>query len=189
MAGSGSSYYIHYSEGENAGGKLPGEAHLSIFCLSGQGRLEPVFDERILQSLLQRIGAQLHQGTLRLSGQPWIGNEGLAPRDLAFLQEARRVVLQHLDNEQFGVRQLAQAMQMGRTRLFRRIKAITGRPAVSFINQVRIAEARYLLAATDLTVSEIAFRTGFSDPSYLRRVFLRETGITLTEYRRRLKSS
>ena len=52
---------------------------------------------------------------------------------------------------------------------------------------MRIEQAKALLANTGLTVSEVAWRTGFSDPGYLRRVFLRETGERLGEYRRRCR--
>jgi AraC-like DNA-binding protein len=101
-----------------------------------------------------------------------------------FLQKARARVLEHLDDETFGVAELADTLFLCRAQLFRKVKALTGRNVAAFIHQVRIEEARRLLATTDLTVAEIAWRTGFSDPSYLRRVFLRETGETLARYRR-----
>jgi AraC-like DNA-binding protein len=111
-----------------------------------------------------------------------------APRhpldETPFLEKARTCVLAHLDDENFGVAELAGALFLCRAQLFRKIKALTGRNVAAFIHQIRIEQARRLLDTTDLTVAEIAWRTGFSDPSYLRRVFLRETGQTLSQYRR-----
>lgn len=101
-----------------------------------------------------------------------------------FLKKARACLLEHIDDENFGVTELAGALFLCRTQLFRKIKALTGRNAAAFIQKVRIEQARRLLDTTDFTVAEIAWRTGFSDPSYLRRVFLQETGLTLACYRR-----
>lgn len=53
----------------------------------------------------------------------------------------------------------------------------------------RIEATKALLLQGDLTISEIVCRTGFSDPSYLRRVFLLETGETLAQYRRGLRKA
>ncbi len=101
-----------------------------------------------------------------------------------FLLQVRTSILANLENESFGVAELAAAVHLSRTQLFRRIKALTGRNVARYIHLVRIQEVRRLLACTELSVSEVAWRTGFTDPSYLRRVFLRETGETLARYRR-----
>jgi transcriptional regulator GlxA family with amidase domain len=104
-----------------------------------------------------------------------------------FLVHVRACIIAHLDDESFGVTELAAAVCLCRTQLFRRIKALTGRNAARYIHQVRIEEAKALLASTALSVAEIAWRCGFTDPSYLRRVFLLETGQTLAAYRGSLR--
>ena len=101
-----------------------------------------------------------------------------------FLLQVSTSILANLDDEAFGVAELAVAMHISRTQLFRRIKALTGRNVARYIHLVRIQEVKRLLLCTELSVAEVAWRTGFADPSYLRRVFLRETGETLARYRR-----
>ena len=101
-----------------------------------------------------------------------------------FLRRARACLLEHIEDENFGVAELARQLCICRAQLFRKIKALTGRNAAAFIHYVRIEQAKRLLDTTDLTIAEIAWRTGFSDPSYLRRVFLQQTGETLAYYRR-----
>lgn len=109
--------------------------------------------------------------------------------DIAFMQKVRASILQHLEEETFGVEELAEAIFLSRTQLFRKVKALTGRSVATYIHQVRIERVKDLLSSSDLTVSEIAFRTGFSDPSYLRRIFLKETGETLVAYRDRVRNA
>lgn len=106
-----------------------------------------------------------------------------------FLAQIRACILNHLDDEYFGVAELAGAIFISRAQLFRRVRALSGRNPARYIHLVRIEQARALLADTGLTVSEVAWRTGFSDPSYLRRVFLRETGERLGAYRRRCRKA
>jgi AraC-like DNA-binding protein len=52
----------------------------------------------------------------------------------------------------------------------------------TYINQIRINEAQRLLKETELNVSEIAYKTGFSSPSNFNRVFKKMTGKTPSEY-------
>lgn len=104
-----------------------------------------------------------------------------------FLYHIRCCILSNLGDDTFGVGELAAAMFLSRSQLFRKVKALTGRNVARYIHFVRITEASILLKTTDLSVAEIAWRTGFSDPSYLRRVFLLETGETLASFRRRMR--
>lgn len=100
-----------------------------------------------------------------------------------FLQDARAAIVRHLDVESFGVFELAAALSLSRSQLFRRVKELSGRHVSAFIQQVRVEEACGLLRSTRLTVEEVAFRTGFFDASHFRRVFRREVGVAPGEYR------
>jgi AraC family transcriptional activator of pobA len=60
----------------------------------------------------------------------------------------------------------------------------TGRTVQQWITERRLAEARRLLAGTDLTVQALAARTGYRDPSYFVRTFKREHGVTPADWRR-----
>ncbi len=63
-----------------------------------------------------------------------------------------------------------------------------GRSLREEIQRARLAWGKRLLAETDLSAEKIAELSGFSSPSYLSSVFRREVGMTLTEYRRRLRN-
>jgi AraC family transcriptional activator of pobA len=56
------------------------------------------------------------------------------------------------------------------------VKAATGRSASALVREARVREAKRLLAATDLTVRQVAVRVGFADAAYFCRFFRRETG-------------
>ncbi|WP_122642003.1 AraC family transcriptional regulator [Luxibacter massiliensis] len=55
----------------------------------------------------------------------------------------------------------------------------------NYIQQIRIDNCTLLLTSSDLSVSEIAFASGFNNLSYFNRQFLKETGMTPREYRKK----
>lgn len=62
-----------------------------------------------------------------------------------------------------------------------------GTTAKGYIQQKIVTEAKTRLAYTGLSVSEVAGRLGFENPSYFIRLFRRQTGLTPLQYRRELK--
>ncbi|MCZ8523300.1 MULTISPECIES: response regulator transcription factor [Paenibacillus] len=59
-----------------------------------------------------------------------------------------------------------------------------GRGFVEHIVEMRMEEAKRLLAATSLRISEVASRVGYTDVAYFSNTFKRSAGCTPTEYRR-----
>ncbi len=66
----------------------------------------------------------------------------------------------------------------------RLFKQATNLSPVEYINRVRIFKAEQLLLSTDATVTDIAFKVGFSQASYFNRIFHRYRGMTPSEYRK-----
>ena len=71
--------------------------------------------------------------------------------------------------------------------LERRIKKILGRTIKAEITRVRLARAKLLLCETELPISKIALRTGFSEPKYFCDVFRKNEAMTATEYRNKFR--
>lgn len=69
------------------------------------------------------------------------------------------------------------------THLSRVMRKATGHPASFAIEERIIREARRYLAYSNLTVSEIAYQLGYSDPAYFSRVFSRATGSSPRQFR------
>ncbi|WP_313896022.1 AraC family transcriptional regulator [Streptomyces sp. YIM 98790] len=64
------------------------------------------------------------------------------------------------------------------------VRKATGRPPGRLLREARTLEAKRLLAATDLTVRQVASRVGYPDPAYFSRFFRRETGMSPGDFRR-----
>ena len=74
-------------------------------------------------------------------------------------------------------------VRIARTSLEPRFKRILGRTVHQEIQRVRLAQVQDFLTQTDVPIKQIAALAGFRHPEYLMRLFRRETGQTLKEYR------
>lgn len=81
----------------------------------------------------------------------------------------------------------AAALRMSERHLRRLSLMATGLSAHSFVEATRMREACRLLAYTRMRVQEVGFALGYDDPSYFARSFRRATGLSASDYRRRLE--
>lgn len=73
---------------------------------------------------------------------------------------------------------LAEVAGMSKYHFSRLFKDAVGVPPYRYVVQQRVEAARSLLLGTDLSVTEIALRTGFSSQSHLSTAFREHTGTT-----------
>lgn len=83
----------------------------------------------------------------------------------------------------FNVEKLSDTLALSRGHLHRKIKELTGTTPVDFLRNYRLKKAAALLKQGQYSVSEIAYRTGFSSPAYFSKCFKTLYGVTPTEYR------
>jgi AraC-like DNA-binding protein len=91
------------------------------------------------------------------------------------------------NNGALTVEVLARYLNMSRPTLYRRIKIVTGQTPNELINLSRLTRAAELLVSTEYKVFEIANRVGFCSQSSFGKAFIKQYGITPTEYQRRNK--
>ena len=77
------------------------------------------------------------------------------PYQRKFNEQAEAFVLENISNEQFGVSELAELMNMSRSNLLRKIQKQTQLSASQFIRQVRLQKGMEMLKHTELAISEI----------------------------------
>lgn len=83
------------------------------------------------------------------------------------------------------VEHVVRAVTISRSVLERRFQQYLGRTPKAEITRVRMAHAKQLLAQSDLPLSEIAHRCGFSHENNFSEAFLRESGLRPGAYRNR----
>ena len=81
------------------------------------------------------------------------------------------IVLDNLQNEQFGVSELAQLAGISRSHLHRKLAIIRNQSISQFIREIRLQEAYQILNNENFTASEVAYKVGFNNPSYFNTCF------------------
>lgn len=106
-----------------------------------------------------------------------------APADMedAFLQQVRAVIEANFSDDAFGLPQLCQKINMSRSQLFRKMKALTDVAPSDLIRSHRLNKAKALLESGTLNVSEVAWEVGFKDPSYFSKLYQEEFGVMPSE--------
>ncbi|MGC3958068.1 MAG: helix-turn-helix domain-containing protein [Verrucomicrobiota bacterium] len=102
--------------------------------------------------------------------------------DAQFLRRVVDVVQANLSDYEFDVETLARKLSVSRRQLFRKFKAIANTTPNAFIRDIRLKRAAHLLHDSNLTVSEIIYMVGFSDPKYFRTVFKEQFGVLPGEF-------
>ena len=122
------------------------------------------------------------QQTMSDNTQPIAADD---PLEHQFMNRIQEVINNNLQQASFEVEDLAREMGMSESQVRRKLTALTGLPPVRFIRSVKIQRAQDLLRSTALSVSEVAYEIGFSDPKYFSRIFSRATGSSPSDYRKR----
>ena len=101
-----------------------------------------------------------------------------------FLMRVKKVVEEHLDDEHFSVEELSRKVGMSRAQLHRKLIALTGKSASRFVRNYRLEHAYQLLENRVGTVSEIAYRVGYSSPAYFTKCFTEDFGISPSQVKK-----
>ncbi len=110
---------------------------------------------------------------------------GYTSRTGSLVQNAIESTHSRFSEPGFNVNELAQQLNVNRSQLSREFKERTGTTLIDFITAQRIQHALSLLKETDLSIEEIAGRSGYTDPDYFARALRKSIGQSPTEFRRR----
>ena len=103
--------------------------------------------------------------------------------DEEFLNRLNQIITEHLDNEQLGIPFICDKIGISRASLYNKLKALTDMGANDYITKIRMERAIWLILHTELSVNDIADKTGFSTARYFSTVFKQHTGCSPTQYR------
>ncbi|MDN3549180.1 substrate-binding domain-containing protein [Mucilaginibacter aquaedulcis] len=104
--------------------------------------------------------------------------------DKKFINDFSGIVEQNLANDKFSVDDICKLIGVSRVQLYRKVKALLGCSITDYILNRRLKKAKYLLQNEDLSIAEITYLVGFSNPNYFATVFKAKYGCTPTEFKR-----
>ena len=148
-------------------------------------RLESIMHQ--YRELQEQLDANSQQPTAN-SQTPAVKEYKLAEPEIVnpdeeMMNKLMAFIEKHLSNEELKIEEMADAVGLGRTVFYGKIKELVGLSPSDFLRQVRMQRAEQLVSKSKMTFSEIAYSVGFTDPKYFTKCFKKQTGMTPSEYR------
>jgi signal transduction histidine kinase/DNA-binding response OmpR family regulator len=103
--------------------------------------------------------------------------------DRKFISEFTSIIESNLSNEDLSVDDIYKGLGISKIQLYRKTKALLGFSVNDYILSVRLQKAKYLLMNEDLTISEVAYKVGFSSQAYFSTVFKSKFSVTPSEFK------
>ena len=88
----------------------------------------------------------------------------------------------HMNDPELNVETLATAVGISRVHMHRKLKELTNMSARDFIKSVRLKQAAEMLSEKKLTIAEVAYAVGYTNPSYFTTNFKEHFGMSPKDY-------
>ncbi len=144
---------------------------------------KPFNEEELLARItnLIRIRSELQKRYNSFDQFDEPGNATVEQQD-KFILEFRQMISEHMDDESFGIPEMCKYLGMGKSHLHEKIKSLTGKTPIHYMRSIKMHHASQLIKRGGMTISEVAFEVGYSDPKYFSKVFKSEYGISPSQY-------
>ena len=123
------------------------------------------------------------------SQEEWEGDTSLMPADKHLVNKSIRIIDRHLQDVNFSVETLAFELNISRSSLHRKIRALTNQSSSEFIRYIRLKKAIQLMKDGNYNIDEIGYAVGFNSHSYFTQSFKKQFGKTPSAYMNDLKNT
>ena len=128
----------------------------------------------MLQMNRMRNEVYISQRLAKLTSKPDDGD--------VFIDRLHHIIRENISNGDFNVDAIAAEMGLSRSAFYKKVKGQTGFAPVDLIKEFRLSHAAELLQTTTLSITEVAYRSGFKDAGYFGKCFRKRYGQTPREY-------
>lgn len=118
----------------------------------------------------------------RYAASPATSEEKAPPPEPEFIQKIRAILESDIQAI-LTVEELSEKMFLTRVQVYRKTKALIGLTPSQLMNRIRLEHGAKMLRSTSLSISEIAYDIGYTDPKYFSRLFAKEYGQSPSAYR------
>lgn len=110
-------------------------------------------------------------------------------RDSKFLTQLISFIEQNMDQPQMDVNLIAEELGMSRSKLYTKVKSLTGKSVVEFVLNCRLRKAAKLIIEEDMTMREVIMQIGIESQAYFTNSFKKIFGETPTAFAAKHKNS
>lgn len=161
-------------------------AILLLLLLAGLGWLIDHYIKKQTQKAMEKLRA-LQQEVSAPDVVPTFNHQLPAPnitdKNDTFSRKLLAYLDTHINDSELKVDDLALHLGMNRKLLVKKMKQLFNCTPIDFIIATRITRAlQYMQSDKEMSISEIAYNSGFNDPRYFSRCFKKHTGKSPREY-------
>lgn len=116
--------------------------------------------------------------------KPYVTSQsiGLCKADEELINKIIGIIEENITDSNFGVERLSEIINMSRSSLHRKIKALSGTSPTDFIRLIRLKKASELIAEGHYRTGEVCYIVGINSPSYFIKLFQKQFGMTPKEF-------
>ncbi|MDR6551059.1 response regulator [Paenibacillus qinlingensis] len=113
----------------------------------------------------------------------------ISERDQTVVSRISAYIYNHYGNHELKIQDIAGEVHFSAAYVSYLFKRETNKNVWDFVSEVRIEEAKRLLAVTDLKRYEISYQVGYQSPEHFSRMFKRFIGISPADYRKEIRGN
>ena len=167
--------------------KITAENQVEGLNVGADAYVTKPFEPAVLSALIQSQLKNRERVRKLLINATTTEDEGvdnvLSDQDKHFMEELYKLMEEELSNSELDVTRITKMLLISRTKLYYKIKGLTGETPSNFFRTYKLNRAAELLKSGRYTISEIADLCGFSTQSHFSVVFKKQFGVTPSEYK------
>lgn len=163
-----------------SGGEFKSQLHAAVEC----------YDSRE-EHYKRRASTQIHSFLLQVAHDHLLAQNSAQGRKMRKSDAVAEQLLRFLNqnySKRLTSREIEEMFEVNFDYINRVFSHMTGSPIFTYVNILRIYNAKQLIATTDLPFSEIAYLVGIEDRYYFSKLFRKMTGVSPTEYYKEVRS-
>jgi len=166
--------------------KNTAEDRIECYNAGADGYISKPFELKILEARINNfiIYKKSKQEEFRTNVEVDIDSLETSSIDKDFLDKVVSVIESNMVKGDFDVVQLADALAVSKSTLYRKMKIATGLSPIEFIRNIRLKYGSQLLKNKSMSIAEVAYECGFSNPKYFATCFKEDFGVTPKEYQK-----
>lgn len=98
------------------------------------------------------------------------------------------LITEKMEDPDLNIDYVSREMGVSKSKLYKKIKDITGQSIVEFIRTIRLKKAMEIMTHEDVLITEVMYRVGILSQSYFTSAFKKEFGLTPSQFQQQLNS-
>lgn len=146
--------------------------------------VEKPFSIKYLRNLINSILDNRRREREAVSKNPFISSENTQANgaDREFMDKVKDVIDKHMSDENFNVDSMCDELNMSRSAMLRKVKAVFGLSPIEVIRTIKLKRAAELIQDGRYRISDVCYMVGIATPSYFSKLFFRQYGMTPKDF-------